>query len=186
MVHCANSFPHQISFARVVLVFGMFALATLDASAQTRPADGQFQNVSIKTVPPCEAPASGEITALVKNGVELSVNEDWDCDGIADAYDNCVGMPNPEQTDSDGNRIGDVCEAATTVAIGKPVKSRPIPKVERPNAKARGRNAAVKTRSEKAKSRKSEAKGRNPKVERRNARVVDRPSRSSAKKRRRL
>jgi hypothetical protein len=205
MVHCANSFPHQISLACIIFLVGLFAVAAQEASGQTRPADEPFEKVSLKTAPPCEIPVSGEITALIKNGVELTVTEDWDCDGIADAYDNCVGMPNPEQTDSDGNRIGDVCEAATLIKAGVAINSRSSGKVrtdakaKRPSAKARDRdakandrngkverrNAKFKTRNEKAKSRKSEAKSRNTKVERRNAGVLDKRPSSGTRKRRR-
>jgi hypothetical protein len=35
---------------------------------------------------------------------------DLDQDGICDEEDNCVQAPNPDQTDANGNGIGDVCE----------------------------------------------------------------------------
>jgi len=35
---------------------------------------------------------------------------DLDLDGVEDSFDNCNGVPNPNQTDSDGNGIGDLCE----------------------------------------------------------------------------
>lgn len=35
---------------------------------------------------------------------------DEDLDGILDQFDNCVGVPNPEQSDIDGDRIGDACD----------------------------------------------------------------------------
>ncbi|WP_152638782.1 thrombospondin type 3 repeat-containing protein [Marinobacter santoriniensis] len=38
---------------------------------------------------------------------------DTDQDGIADSVDNCVSVANPDQTDSDGNGVGDACESGT-------------------------------------------------------------------------
>lgn len=35
---------------------------------------------------------------------------DHDCDGVPDDEDNCPFVPNPKQTDSDGDRVGDDCE----------------------------------------------------------------------------
>jgi hypothetical protein len=109
-----------------------------------------YQKVSFEPKKSCTVKASGEVTALVKNGVELSVTEDWDCDGVPDAYDNCVGIANPTQTDSDGNGIGDACEAATTVRTGLPVKvktavRKPEPsdkrtKKKEPERRSRSRN----------------------------------------------
>ncbi len=38
------------------------------------------------------------------------VDGDIDGDGILDGVDNCINVPNPDQTDTDGNGVGDVCE----------------------------------------------------------------------------
>ena len=35
---------------------------------------------------------------------------DFDGDGIINSEDNCVGVSNPDQEDSDGDGIGDVCD----------------------------------------------------------------------------
>lgn len=36
--------------------------------------------------------------------------KDTDGDGVPDAVDNCPQVANPEQTDTDGDKIGDACE----------------------------------------------------------------------------
>lgn len=43
----------------------------------------------------------------------LPFQVDADGDGIADAYDNCLGAWNPRQQDSDGDGTGDACQCAT-------------------------------------------------------------------------
>ena len=146
MSFCTNSFPLQRSLARLTFLIAVVALPALEAYAQTRPGADTYQKISLKTARTCSIGPSGEVTALVKSGVELSVNEDWDCDGVPDAYDNCVGMPNRTQIDSDGNGIGDVCEAAVTIKAGVPVKSRSNIKASeqaknRYNTKAKSRKA---------------------------------------------
>ena len=37
--------------------------------------------------------------------------EDQDNDGVSDDEDNCMSTPNPDQTDSDSDGMGDVCDA---------------------------------------------------------------------------
>jgi len=157
-----NSFPLKRSVARLIVLIAVVALSALDAYAQTQVAADPYQKISFKTTRPCAVGTNGEITALVKNGVELSVTEDWDCDGVPDAYDNCVGMPNPSQIDSDGNGTGDVCEAAVTIKAGSPAKSRSTMKATVPSRS----RSSIKTKSRKA-------------------RAADKRSRSSTRTRRR-
>jgi len=40
----------------------------------------------------------------------LALVDDADGDGIPDAEDNCVAVPNPDQADLDGDVVGDVCD----------------------------------------------------------------------------
>ena len=168
MNYFTNSFPRPISLARLTFLIAVIMLPALEAYAQTQPGADPYQNTSLITARPCSVGPIGEVTYLVKNGVELSVNEDWDCDRIADAYDNCVGMPNPTQTDSDGNGIGDICEAATTIKVGVPAKSRSKTKAKVAKAKA-----ASKSKS-------------NTKAKSRRATAADKRSPSSVKRRRNI
>jgi len=168
MNYCTNSFHHPGSLARLTFLIALITLPVLQAYTQTQPGADLHQNTSRITARPCPVETTGEVTYLVKNGVELSVSEDWDCDRIADAYDNCVGMPNPTQTDGDGNGIGDVCEAATAIKAGVRAKSRSNTKAKVAKAKA----------SSKSKS--------NTKAKSRTAKTADRRSTSSVKRRRNL
>lgn len=44
------------------------------------------------------------------NGTGNGCNTDIDADGIADDIDNCINVPNPQQIDSNGDNIGNVCD----------------------------------------------------------------------------
>ena len=45
---------------------------------------------------------------------DANESEDTDSDGVGDNTDNCVDVANPNQTDKDGNEIGDACAALPT------------------------------------------------------------------------
>ncbi len=162
-----DSFPRRTLYLRFALYAAVLAsgFADLQAQAPPRPIDA-FQKISFKMEARCSVPSIGEVTALIKNGVELSVTDDYDCDGIPDAYDNCVGMPNPDQADNNKNIIGDVCEAAVTIKTPppvKPIEERSIAKKREPHDKRRS----------------------TPSSKRLNAKVVDKISPPKVKKTRR-
>lgn len=183
MIPCTNSSPRPISFAYIVLLAAAFALP---AFAQTRPDDAAFQKISFKPTKTCAVPAEGEVTSLVKNGVELSVTEDFDCDGVPDAYDNCVGIPNQDQADSDHNGIGDACEAATTVRAELPSKNRPKTKsIELAESRSAAKTKETAKHRSKAKSKDRAKDKSNSKRKDRKAIAADRHSRASERKRRR-
>ncbi len=50
------------------------------------------------------------LTSQVSHNLYRRVNVDSDEDGIADSDDNCPNTFNPDQTDTDGDKIGDACD----------------------------------------------------------------------------
>jgi hypothetical protein len=52
----------------------------------------------------------GEAIGGVSDTIEVTI-VDMDEDGVLDADDNCLEVKNPDQTDGDGDSIGDVCDA---------------------------------------------------------------------------
>jgi len=61
---------------------------------------------------------SGTIDAA-SPGVDEHARIDSDGDGISDIADNCPRVPNPDQSDCDGDRSGDVCDAANVISEQK-------------------------------------------------------------------
>ena len=141
----SNSSSRRKFFIWLAFLAVVLATAALDLQAQTKPkGKDPFQKISFESKKVCTVESSGEVTSLVKSGVELSVTEDWDCDGVADAYDNCVGMPNPSQADTNDNGIGDACEAATGVKLGLPAKPAPAPSKAAPAKLSPAKSAPAK------------------------------------------
>jgi hypothetical protein len=120
MTYCPDLFPRYSSLLQLVFAI---AVVALPIAAQNRSDEAAFVKASLKTTKTCTVPPTGEVTSLVKNGIELRVTEDFDCDGIPDAYDNCIGLANTDQADTDRNGIGDACEAATSVKADPSSKS---------------------------------------------------------------
>ncbi|WP_179375746.1 collagen-binding domain-containing protein [Winogradskyella wichelsiae] len=70
----------------------------------------------------CDTPVTEEICDGIDNNGDGVIDEgfvDDDYDGVADCIDNCLYVNNPEQTDLNGNGIGDECEGI----IGRPYSS---------------------------------------------------------------
>ena len=61
------------------------------------------------------------------------VESDRDADGIPDVTDNCPDVPNPDQSDGDGNGVGDACEARSVCD-----DQAPLVQLVRPGATASG------------------------------------------------
>jgi hypothetical protein len=121
------------------------------------------------------------VTAFVKNGVELGTSDDWDCDGIADAYDNCVGIANASQEDADSNGIGDGCESGIHVIADSFLTKK---------SEARGRKSENKKSKDKilksAETRKLKAKSKSKSSDRHNSKTsksrLDRTREKSSRK----
>jgi len=54
------------------------------------------------------------IVNYINQGLE-NLDQDFDNDGIMDNEDNCIDGYNPNQTDTDGDSIGDICDACNNL-----------------------------------------------------------------------
>ena len=64
--------------------------------------------------------------AVIRCDDPACVEGDADRDGVPDSTDNCSDVTNPDQADSDGDRVGDACEPAPPVAPSVPVTTPPV------------------------------------------------------------
>lgn len=78
----------------------------------------------------CEDDFDGDgIADLFDNCVEVPNTDQADEDGddLGDVCDNCPAISNEEQTDSDGNGVGDICEPVPEIAPEEPPAEVPVP-----------------------------------------------------------
>jgi hypothetical protein len=73
-----------------------------------------FTTIGTHTVSATVVDSDGYVPTVAEQ-ITVEVMADSDGDGIADSVDNCPGVANPDQSDADGNGIGDLCDV---VAIG--------------------------------------------------------------------
>lgn len=71
--------------------------------------------------------------SIAKNVDAESILDDTDDDGIPNKDDNCIFVANPEQTDSNGNGFGDLCDSGDDDKDGMPNEVDNCPKTINPN-----------------------------------------------------
>ena len=49
----------------------------------------------------------------------MDISQDIDSDGVFDILDNCSSIYNPDQTDTDGDDIGNACDGAFLPQTGQ-------------------------------------------------------------------
>ena len=79
-----------------------------------------YDYAGVKVLNPCMDKADGAActTANIADGqcqsqtcvAKITAVADLDKDGVADATDNCIAIPNPDQKDCNNNSVGDVCD----------------------------------------------------------------------------
>ena len=57
----------------------------------------------------------GSADEVLEASVTMPDLPDADADGIPDVFDNCPSVANPDQTDVDGNRVGDACNGSEDI-----------------------------------------------------------------------
>ncbi|HYM14308.1 MAG TPA: thrombospondin type 3 repeat-containing protein [Dehalococcoidia bacterium] len=107
-------------FDSTVTVLGVTGAGPAVCAAPVNP------NV-VTPVYPCRTTAlaggTNEVTISAANGtnqayfIGLGATPDYDGDGVV-VRDNCAALPNPTQTDSAGNGIGDACRAPAVTSTG--------------------------------------------------------------------
>lgn len=58
--------------------------------------------------------AAGAITSGDRNAIVARATDDGDSDGVANSCDNCLAVMNTNQRDTDGDKIGNACDADIT------------------------------------------------------------------------
>lgn len=100
----------------LVNAFDLESLASYDAGLRNR-----FADELAALVPNADLRGPAYSRGFQKvDCPECGPPTDWDNDGVLNADDNCMGDYNPEQTDCDGDGMGDVCDPTDGIytAIG--------------------------------------------------------------------
>ena len=77
------------------------------------PVDGAADDLGMPSHPDAVRPVDAHV---VTPDVGHVVDPDRDADGVLNDSDNCPAVPNPDQTDRDGDHLGDACDAIPDVA----------------------------------------------------------------------
>lgn len=110
------------SACALVLAAGLFALPTTVHAEEAEDAppfecDGRFDDCGTPELSGGGGGGGGG-SILIANtdlGDSYQHADDYDDDGIDDAFDNCPRVYNPDQRDSDGDGIGDACDNCPNV-----------------------------------------------------------------------
>ena len=189
MGRCIRLFLHKTSrvylgLASVVLVVGVLGASAqsksiwqANPSGNDKPDADVFQKASFKRdaktaeKTTCTVSLQGAVTALVKNGVELSTSDDWDCDGVPDAYDNCVGIANASQADANSNGIGDGCESEINVSAGRTPTKKPEAKIRKSEHRRKTSEDRIRRSAESREKKKSVVRRQKPETSKKRSAV---------------
>ncbi|NLE57867.1 MAG: hypothetical protein GX616_05865 [Planctomycetes bacterium] len=61
--------------------------------------------------------AGDQVSAYLARWGPVRAPDDYDCDGVVNASDNCPQIANADQTDADNDGVGDVCDACPNDAL---------------------------------------------------------------------